>query len=448
MAKVELKDYSFYRDDKAIENKTLYKSVQENTTLILDTSICNVVGGNEEIKPILEIRRSKEENKVDITTFGYVGRFTYKKVEFDITYRFGNTVLDRMITLVNDFDVKTLEYEATNSKNSSDSLAMKILYMNFIFKLEKLSIFGLPKSYERVEHHDSKLRGQIDISRFIKKDMPFVGKISSVSHEQRYVQEIVDVLFTALQIIVKSMGSLVQSRLFQIKNLLDHHANRKFVDGITIENALYHKSIQNALYSDFKPLIEISSYIIRYENKLSYKANNIMNGLIFDVSLLWESYLYTLLKREFEKNGWVVMHEDHLTVYEGRFYERGMKPDIIIKHEGQKKILVFDAKSKSMTYAGKNKFGAGDLDRGDFFQINTYMSYYEKRGYKVIAGGLLYPLGKKFDEDKCHSNKWFDNTDTMFIVDGVEVLKTKSLKSIFCREKRFLERINKLIGVV
>ena len=28
-----------------------------------------------------------------------------------------------------------------------------------------------------------------------------------------------------------------------------------------------------------------------------------------------------------------------------------------------------------MTMQGKNKNGAGDVDRNDFFQINTYMSY-------------------------------------------------------------------------
>ncbi len=437
--KVELKDYSFHE----IENKPLYNDLKENSTLVLDTSVCDVMGANEESKPILEIRRSDKENKVEITTFGYVGRFTYNKVEFDITYRFGDKLLERMISLVNDFDLKTLEYEARNTKNSSDSLAMKILYLNFIFKLEKLSILGLPKSYERVEYHDNKLRGQIDINRFIKKDMPFTGRISSISHEQVYVQEIVDILFSTLQVVEKSMTTLVQSRLFQIRNLLYHHANRRFIDNISIEKALHHKSIQNSLYSEFKPLLEISSYIIRYENKLSYKSNNILNGLILDVSLLWESYLYKLLKNSFEKNGWEVLHEEKLSVYEDKFYERDMIPDIVMKKDN--KVLVFDAKSKSMEFRGRYENG-GDLDRNDFFQINTYMSYYQNQGYNVIAGGLLYPMKSPFEKAKCHADHWFGNEKTKFIVDGLELSDVKSMEDMEDMENNFICRIEELTG--
>jgi 5-methylcytosine-specific restriction enzyme subunit McrC len=43
----------------------------------------------------------------------------------------------------------------------------------------------------------------------------------------------------------------------------------------------------------------------------------------------------------------------------------------------------------------------GDLDRNDFFQINTYMSHYQNHqsNYNLIAGGLLYPIGEEFNQD-------------------------------------------------
>jgi 5-methylcytosine-specific restriction endonuclease McrBC regulatory subunit McrC len=442
--KILLKDFS----KEVMENDKLYKKLNGATLITLDTSICEVVGDTKNSEPILEIRKSIEENCVEITTFGYVGRFTYANMEFDISYRFGVSLLDRMVAKVNNFDIKSLEFEAkpSKSKSADDSLAMKILYMNFILKLEKLSILGLPKSYERIEYHDRTLKGQVDINRFIKKDIPFQGKISSVSHEQRYVQEILDVLYGALVVVEKSMQTLVDDRLFNVKNLIYNHANRRFVDERTIENAIYHKSIQNSLYGNFKQLLEISSYIIRHNNKQEYKANTMFSGLIFDVSLLWENYLYRVLKDSLEDVDWEVIHEDKLFVYTDNFYARHMYPDIVIKHE--KRILIFDAKSKSMKFKGRNQYGAGDLDRSDFFQIHTYISYYKNMGYDVIAGGLLYPMNSKIDTTKTHSKGLFGiDEKTKFIVDGIEFCHDKmSFRGILCRERRFIQRVKKLIG--
>jgi 5-methylcytosine-specific restriction endonuclease McrBC regulatory subunit McrC len=444
---IKLKDFS----KESVENNKLYKNLT-GEVITIDTSICEVAGDVKQIEPILEIRRGAEENIVEITTFGYVGRFTYKGVEFDITYRFGDLLLDRMIAKVNDFDIKSLPFDAESKKGQSDSLAMKILYINFILKLEKLSILGIPKSYKRIEHHDSKLKGQIDINRFIKKDIPFQGKISSVSYEHCYVQEILDVLYGALIVVEKSMKKAVDDRLFQIKNLIYNHANRRFVDERTIENAMHHKSIQNSLYGNFKQLLKISSYIIRYHNEQKKKANSQFIGLVFDVSLLWEGYLYKLLKESLEDENWRVIHEERVSVYQGKFYERNMYPDILIKNDTEKKAIVFDAKSKSMTMQGKDQYGAGDVDRTDFFQIHTYISYYisyyMNSGYEVVAGGLLYPFKSKVDKKQCHSENLFGNDSggTKFIIDGIEILNDKIVKRIKILEKIFINRIKDVMG--
>jgi 5-methylcytosine-specific restriction endonuclease McrBC regulatory subunit McrC len=239
------------------------------------------------------------------------------------------------------------------------------------------------------------------------------------------------------------MFELVSNRLFQIKNLIYHYANRRLVDESTIENAIYHKSIQNSLYADFKQILEISSYIIRYNNQLEYKVNNKFSGLIFDVSLVWEAYLYKLLKDNFKNEEWQVIHEEPLEVYKDKFYERNMYPDIVIKNKTSKKILVFDAKSKSMTFTGRNQYGAGDLDRNDFFQINTYMSYYQNSGYEVIAGGLLYPMKGNFENTNTYSESWFGNDKTRFIVDGLDLLNLND-KNIIEIEQKFIGRIKTL----
>ena len=457
---LELKDYSII----TINNLALSKIINKVGLITLDTSICEVVGNKKENEPILEIKKGKQENEVIITTFGYVGRFSYLKVGFNIGYRFGDVVLNRMISKVNDFEIKSLSLESNNTKKTknTDNLVLKILYLNFIFKLEKLSVIGLPKSYLRIEHHDNKLKGQLDINRFIKKDMPFQGKISSTSYEQHYIQEIVDVLYRALSIVETNMKEFVENRVFQIRNLLNHHANRGCVNERTIENAIYHKSIQNSLYSDFKGILKIARYIINHNSNLSYKKDKFLNGLILDVSLLWESYLYKLLKENFEDNDWEVIHEDKLLVYNDLFYQRHMYPDIVIKNKRLKKLIVFDAKSKSMNFIeGIGNGKRGDLDRTDFFQIHTYMSYYKNHKYDVIAGGLLYPIKKEFDcrfkdpknckedykEKKAHFDNWFGDINTKFIVDGIDLSYIeRNTKGVLDEREKEKIRMNNILN--
>ena len=116
-----------------------------------------------------------------------------------------------------------------------------------------------------------------------------------------------------------------------------------------------------------------------------------------------------------------------------------------------KDVIVFDTKYKKMQMRDRYKNG-GDVDRNDFFQINTYMSYYQNHydKYNVRIGGLLYPIEKSLIENKhiCHSETWFGNANTRFIIDGIDLSNLEEAKdnenkfaSISKREQEFLDRI-------
>ena len=117
-------------------------------------------------------------------------------------------------------------------------------------------------------------------------------------------------------------------------------------------------------------------------------------------------------------------------------------------------VLVFDTKYKKMQMRG-TKEGIWDVDRNDFFQINTYMSYYQNQNFNVKIGGLLYPIEKSFIENKniCHSQTWFGNTNTKFIIDGIDLLNLEEPKDnenkfapISRREQKFINGIKELLN--
>ena len=51
-------------------------------------------------------------------------------------------------------------------------------------------------------------------------------------------------------------------------------------------------------------------------------------------------------------------------MYEGAFFEREIRPDIVL--ENGKDVAVFDVKYKRMQYSGRTQNSAGDVDRADF----------------------------------------------------------------------------------
>ena len=312
----------------------------------------------------------------------------------------------------------------------------------FVQNLEKAFLLGLPKSYKSINHHEMKLKGKIDINRFIKHDIPFQGKVSSVSREQKEIQEVIDVLYKAIKIIDKNNKAFLKN-ISNIKTHLKQHKSNQYVSNQTINTALTCKALQNPIFASYKKVLEYARYIIKgnnIEEQNDGKAETY--GFIINVAELFEIYVSKLLRKEF--SDWSV-ESPKIELYDQprMFYQRKIIPDIVMRKGDD--VMVFDTKYKRMEMQGKNQNGAGDVDRNDFFQINTYMSYYQNQDLHVKAGGLLYPM-ESFDGLKCHSKSWFGNTDTTFIVDGLDLSNADlTIENIIASEKAFIERIQKFV---
>ena len=60
-----------------------------------------------------------------------------------------------------------------------------------------------------------------------------------------------------------------------------------------------------------------------------------------------------------------------INTYEPMFYGRKMFPDIVMRHKYKKEEIVQDAKFKTMLLRKQ------DVDRSDFYQIHSYIQYYQ-----------------------------------------------------------------------
>lgn len=370
-------------------------------------------------------------------TGNYIGKFKWNGLDIEIGSRFGDRFLERMLNFANDVYLDDVSISG-EKKNGDIDYSKFIIYHLFIQNLEKAYLLGLPKSYTTVRHHEPTLKGRIDINAFMKSDIPYQGKISSVAREQREIQDIVDVLHKAVKVIAKSNKAFLKNISHIVPHLKQMRSN-SFVSNEMIKKAMNSKALQNPIFAPYKKVLRYAKYII---NADSIKPNDGENeqtyGFLANVAELFEIYMTKLLQKEF--GDWHI-ESPKIELYPNQFFARKIISDIVmIKGDD---VMVFDTKYKKMAMRGKNQYDAGDIDRNDFFQINTYMGYYKQKAYQIIAGGLLYPMDQ-FDQEKCHSDNWFGNDKTKFIVDGI-VLSDYEQDSIISSEQHFLGRLKEYI---
>jgi len=395
---------------------------------------------------IISIQNSN--NDYTVKTGNYVGLFSWgNNLEINIGSRFGNVFLTRMLNFANDIFLDDVNVAGDLDKKSKLDISRFIIFYMFVQRLEKAFLLGLPKTYQSIRHHEIMLKGKIDINRFVKRDIPFKGKISSVSREQREIPEIIDVLFKAVKIL-DNFGFPTQ-HILNIKSHLKQQFSGKYVSNHVITKARESKALQNPIFAPYKKVLEYAEIIIKGDN-IKPKADGKKEsfGYLINIAELFEIYITKLLQKEFPD--WSV-ESPHIALYDNQFYKRKIIPDIVMQKGNQ--VMVFDTKYKRMNFKG-TEHGNWDVDRNDFFQIHTYASYYQNSNTHLICAGLLYPLQGKPDSQNCVSDNLLGNTGCKFIVDGIDLSflnnttqkNSLSMLNIKNSEMEFIRRIHEIIN--
>ena len=379
----------------------------------------------------------EQEKEYIVQTGLYAGVLFYKGCKINITTKYGDTFLQRMLNFVNDIYVDNEQVKA--KKDEAENQFLFIIAYLFIQALEKAAVLGLPQQYNKHQVRSHKVRGSIDFNDYLKRDIPFKGKLTSTFRERMYVQEIVDVLYLALRKLERLFGKEIHSRLLGLNQLLKQNYSGQFASYATIQKAKAHQSINNPMYSGFKKVLEYAEIILLDKDLMpdNDKQQLATTGYLFDIAELYELYLEKLLSRNFSE--WSVSGQEEVRIYQQQFYNRPMFPDLVMKHRTSGNVVVFDAKFKKMEMLN------GDVDRADLHQIHSYSGHYRNN---LIASGLIYPLSKEINTEKAHSKSIYGNDENKinFFVDGVYVNENQTMKELIINEEAFVSRIASVIN--
>ena len=377
----------------------------------------------------------------------WIGSQTNEKHTFIVNPRFG--ILSLVSLFEEIFSLNILDNLSDKDINNHIGLFQVLIPFLWAKKLGDANKYGIPRINVDVLHKGQGVKGRLLVRKSI---LPFFREkaVVSATREKQVDATVCRIILQAYQILNKKFSKLPQSRFSEnALKALESFESAQIPDK-KVTQAEYNNIQYKAIYQSWKDVVDLSWEIIQ---GLAYgqKESDAKQGfsLFVDMAEIWEMYLRSLLKRKFPN--WHVrsVDESQIPTYDNLFYKRKIIPDIIMERGND--VMIFDAKWKRMDCTYKEK---SDVDRGDFFQIHTYIQYFKAREKNVKVGGLLYPISKdEFDANQCHAEHCLGDKNTKFIVDGICFLGKEQSGEANMKEYRvffneqveaFIERIREL----
>ena len=268
-----------------------------------------------------------------------------------------------------------------------DKLYQLLMYL-FPKYLQAAIRKGLYKEYQRFFHNDSHVKGVIDVRNHLKKNLPFTGKIAYITREFTYDNPLMQLIRHTIEYMKnqKSIGRGVLDNLStsreHVSEIIRVTPSYKLANRAKIIRSNQTKPLRHAYFREYRKLQELCLMILNREKHGLGMQEQKIHGILFDVSWLWEEYVYTLLPRDFihprNKN-----KTDGISVFSN--HERKVFPDFY--HKELK--IVLDAKYKKLEDTEKG------INREDLFQLISYSYILEAE-----HAGLVFPSKEKLVDNE------------------------------------------------
>ena len=285
--------------------------------------------------------------------------------------------------------LKTLKNSPFKHFNTANLRATKmplleIFISMFLEELTKLVQKGIKSDYVQKEENLKFLKGKLKISEQIKqnsvhKERFFVEyqEFSSNRVENRLIK-------TTLQYLYKK--SKLNKNQQRIREFLFVFDEVEISHNIKID---FEKVKINRQMKDYEQVLLWCKTFL-FENSFSpYKGNDIAFALLFDMNLLFESYVYDYLRKNCNFENIKNQHKKHHLAYENGNGKFALKPDIVID-DGK---IILDTKWKILI---ENKSNNG-ISQSDMYQLYAY-----GKKYKSEKLYLIFPKDEVVKENLYH----------------------------------------------
>ena len=352
---------------QAVLDRTLDNLSKEDNIFIFPNDLMNSPDLDKDQKILETVNQ-------EIKTGNVIGFLGYGQERLTLSSRFSDGSNDHFLHYLLQ---KVLNINLTSldvGLSPEDKLYQLLIYL-FPKYLQAALRKGLYKEYQRFSHNDSHVKGVIDVGNHLKRNVPFTGNIAYTTREFTYDNPLMQLIRHTIEYIEtqKSFGALLDSNRETIAEVTRVTSAYKLADCAKFIRINKTKPLRHAYFREYRKLQELCLMILnREKHGLGYQEKKI-HGILFDVSWLWEEYVYTLLPKGFlhprnkEKKGGILVFSDGKRKVYPDFYDRERK-------------IVLDAKYKKLEFTEKG------INREDLFQLISYSYILEAE-----KAGLIFP---------------------------------------------------------
>ncbi|MCT7406651.1 McrC family protein [Aliarcobacter cryaerophilus] len=336
---------------------------------------------NEKTAQYLQITTKNGFGKV-LQAQNYVGLIQTKDgATIEILPKIKNATTEKskeiLISMLRTLKNSPFKNSSVANLKSSKMPLLEIFISMFLEELAKLIRNGLKSDYISKEENLKFLKGKLKISEQIKyntihKERFFVQYEEFISNrvENRLIKTTLQFLYN------KSKLNKNQQRIREFLFIFDE---------IEISHNIktdFSKIKLNRQMKDYEQVLLWCKTFL-FENSFSpYKGNDIAFALLFDMNLLFESFVYSYLKKSSNFQDIKSQDKTHHLAYENDIGRFRLKPDIVIN--GGK--IIADTKWKILS----QEKSYNGVSQADMYQLYAYGTKYENCE-KIY---LIYP----FDE--------------------------------------------------
>lgn len=183
--------------------------------------------------------------------------------------------------------------------NSDEESIFDFLLYLFPSFLKRAIQQGVYREYQTRYYSDANVKGRIDVSRHIRQNIPFAGKIAYSTREYAYDNHLTELIRHTIEYIFhhRFAGNILHNdedtidavkRICQVTTTYNRNERQKVMN----QNL---RPISHPYYSEYRPLQQLCLQILRQEEMKYGRNDDEIYGILFDGAWLWEEYLNTFL---------------------------------------------------------------------------------------------------------------------------------------------------------
>lgn len=310
--------------------------------------------------------------------------------------------------------VGTLDIHASNdsSLNLKSNSILELYFELFINETERLLHKGLVKKYRKTENNLTSLKGKLNFSRNIQKNIVHKEKfyVSYYIYDKEHKLNII--LYKTLKLLALiNKNAVLSSRIGALFLVFPEMPEIK-VSEKTFSDIIYNRKTEA-----YKSAIQIAKLLLLNFHPDIKRGKNDVLALMFDMNLLWEKFVLKSLNK-YKQNEYTLRSQVPKNFWKpvkGRI--SSMKPDIIIRKDDGT-YLILDTKWKNL--------GRNNVQPEDLRQMYAYSKYHGNAKTALVYPGENSDLmkGNYFKEDS----------------DGISENECSLLPIEVCRDVRIWQR--------